>query len=58
MKTFGIPKMAVVHLANEDVITSSYCTVNLCEDYFCDDCQECNGAFDCWSVNCKIYTQP
>ena len=59
MKTFGTPKMAVVHLTNEDVITSSIigCDGKMCNGYICNTCAECEGAYTCFSFKCTHYEE-
>lgn len=52
MKPFMTPKMKVVSLANENVFYTSECTQN-CPSFYCDDCAECSGKFNCFNFACN-----
>lgn len=55
MKVFEAPKMTLVHLANEGIITQSGgCSENMCYGYECDDCS-CTGYTGCYVQKCTGY---
>ena len=58
MREFKKPKISVVRLAKEDVITGSMCYGVTCHGYYCDDCAECNGSYSCPVFLCKAYERP
>lgn len=58
MKRFEKPKMAIVHLSNEDIniITTSPCNDKLCHGYDCPDCPtQCDGIYHCEIFKCTHY---
>lgn len=55
MKKFEVPMMMIVQLSNEDVITGSACDDKVCQGYYCDDCVECEGKYNCLEFLCKYY---
>ncbi len=58
MRTFNIPKMAVVHLSGEDVIRASLCDAKLCMGFDCPDCPtECTGIYHCDIFKCTTYDE-
>ena len=63
MKKFGAPKISVVRLSNENIITASGCETNMCLEnvcmgYDCPDCPtECDGIYHCEVFKCGPYDQ-
>ena len=56
MKRFVDPKMSLIYLSSEDLITQSDCPPHVCSGYTCDVCEmECNGTFTCRMVVCASY---
>ncbi len=58
MKAFEMPRMTVVHLIEEDIVSTSECTESygLCYNYHCDDCGSCTGTFSCLTgFECHSY---
>ena len=57
MKSFIKPKMSLIHLSNEDLITASGdCNTNYCEGYDCYDCPtECTAPYHCKVFKCVKY---
>lgn len=56
MKQFKTPELTVIRLSNEDVIyCSGTCKGHTCDSYTCNDCAECTGAWECYSVMCNSY---
>ena len=53
MKPFMPPEMKVVLLANENVFCSSPDCPQNCPVFYCDDCVECSGKFNCFNFNCN-----
>ena len=47
MKKFSDPMMTVIHLSSADVVCTS-----TCYGYICNDCAECQGAYDCGIFDC------
>ena len=56
MSKFGAPEMKIIHLS-EDIIVSvaSNCPPFSCNGFYCDDCVECEGAYDCGVFECATY---
>ena len=55
MKKFGIPQMTLIHLINQDVICAS-CGDRMCDKYYCDECVDCEGAYDCEAFMCPTHS--
>ena len=57
MKGFIEPKMSLIHLSNEDLITASGdCNTQMCTNYDCYDCPtECESPYHCKVFKCVKY---
>lgn len=51
MKKFNDPMMTVIRLSLTDVV----CTSGTCYGYFCDECADCVGGYDCGIFDCGHY---
>ena len=55
MKKFETPKMAIIHLSDEDVMRTS-CGTNMCYGFDCPDCPiACTGIYHCDIFKCGSY---
>ena len=58
MKRFNIPSMAIIPLANEDIVTTSPCDTycaSVCPRYTCPDCWPDCKTHVCLDVDCPSY---
>lgn len=57
MKKFEVPKMTMVRLLKEDIVTSSSCAeYGFCDTYTCDNCGTCSQAYNCLlAFECHSY---
>ncbi len=58
MKAFEMPRMKVVHLVKEDIVSGSTCNTNMCYGFDCDDCPTiCTGTYHCEVFKCSTYVK-
>lgn len=57
MKAFEMPRMKVVHLIKEDIVSgSTICSMKVCNGYDCHDCPaQCDGVYHCNVFKCTTY---
>lgn len=62
MKRFVTPRMALVHLVNDDIICASGdCVANYCDGFTCPQCEDhenCPVQTECTQYQCPHYLCP
>lgn len=57
MRGFDAPRMKLVYLANEEIITASTCSDKYCYGYTCNQCEDeewhCSAVTPCTAHNCQ-----
>ena len=52
MKNFEMPKMVVVTLSIENIVTRSTCLKDTCYGFTCDNCGSCTKGYYCDVSDC------
>lgn len=54
MKSFSAPMMTVVPLAEENIMCDSHdCPPHICNGFYCPDCIQCPGGYNCFRFECN-----